>query len=211
MITIRNIEVKKENNYLVTIGLKPVIGAELKLLLYDRDINEYLKVSTYLIDYFVDYKPAIKDGETIGYHSWILKFVISGDHFNLFEAKPNGDDYMEGVDFAISVVVAQEEECSIRDVTAIFPLFSQMLAVSKGVLEGEMIDAVRYPSPDQMTGWWLTTELYDGNIESIQVIHYHHLAFKRPDIVKYMALPFGFRFQSGGANEVWFDENVLSS
>ena len=100
---------------------------------------------------------------------------MKSDHINMFGARPNGDDYIERVDFAISVVETQEKECSVRNVLPIFPLFSQMIAVSKGVLEGEIIDAVRYPSPDHMTGWWLTTELYDGNIESLQVIHYYHL------------------------------------
>jgi hypothetical protein len=209
MINIRDIEIKKNNDYLITAGLKRIIGFEITLLIRKLEVKRYLKVMSYLIDYFIDYKPVINNEQTIAYHSWLLKFVQLNDTFNLFEVDPNDESFIEGVDIAINIVALQEKECISNEVTPIFPTFSQMIVISKGVLEGKTVEGVRYPSPNHMTGWWLTTELYDNDVKSLQVIHYYHLVFKRSDIIKYLALPFGFRFSSGEANEVRFDENVL--
>jgi len=61
-----------------------------------------------------------------------------------------------------------------------------------------------------MTGWWLTTELYDDNVDSLMIVHYYHVAFNRPELLKYFALPFGFRFYiSKDEEEIWFDENAV--
>jgi hypothetical protein len=87
---------------------------------------------------------------------------------------------------------------------------NQLVVVSKGVYEGAVpIEGVRYHSPVHMSGWWLTTDEYDGNIESLKTIHFSHIIKKRPEVAVYMALPFGYRFNLGGESEhVWFDKEV---
>ena len=86
----------------------------------------------------------------------------------------------------------------------------QLVAISKGVLEGTVpVEGVRYPSPEHMSGWWLTTDEYNGNADSIITVHFEHIIDSRPDLAIYMALPFGYRFNLGGESEhVWFDESV---
>ena len=88
---------------------------------------------------------------------------------------------------------------------------SQLVVISDGVYEGRPVEGVRYPSPDHMSGWWLTTDAYNGDTGSLKTVHFHHIQECRPEIAMYMALPFGYRFQLGGDNEsVWFDEHVAS-
>ncbi|WP_259368131.1 MULTISPECIES: hypothetical protein [unclassified Colwellia] len=71
------------------------------------------------------------------------------------------------------------------------------------------MEGVRYPSPEHMSGWWLTTDEYDGNIDSLVTVHFQHIIEKRPELALYMALPFGYRFNLGGESEhVWFDQEV---
>lgn len=210
MKTIRNIEINSESHYLVTKGLSDFIKCEVSLLIKDKSIEQYTEVLEYLINYFIDYKPLINDEQTIAYHSWLLKVVVDNQLIYLYEVKKDGDGFIEGVDYAISVISEQKQECMKYDVVPSFPTFSQMIIVSKGVLEGEKIDAVRYPSPNHMTGWWLTTEQYDDDTNSLETLHYYHIVFKRPDIIKHLALPFGFRFFSGQEGDVWFDEEVLA-
>lgn len=95
---------------------------------------------------------------------------------------------------------------------SLFSYFLQKLAISKGVYEGMNCEGVRYPSPDHMTGWFITTNLYNGNIDSLMVVHYYHSVFKRPDLLTYLALPHGFRFLKDASNsEAWFDEKVYSN
>ncbi len=88
-----------------------------------------------------------------------------------------------------------------------------MIVISDGVFEGECVEGVRYPSPKHMTGWWLTTQKYNGDTSTLRVEHYYHLPEKRPDLIKYLALPFGFRFFQkdetvGREEEIWKDDNV---
>lgn len=86
----------------------------------------------------------------------------------------------------------------------------QLVVISDGVYEGAVpVEGIRYPSPDHMSGWWLTTNEYNGDSNTLKNVHFHHILEKRPEIAIYMALPFGYRFQLGGDEEsVWFDEDV---
>lgn len=108
------------------------------------------------------------------------------------------------------MVLKQEEICKKFKVSPRFPIFTQKVAISAGVLDGLPIEAVRYPSPYHMTGWWLTTTEYDGNVKTIKPVPCHDIAFNRPDIFKYLALPFGYRFFCGEETDIWFDEKVVS-
>ena len=42
------------------------------------------------------------------------------------------------------------------------------------------------------------------------VVHFYHVAFKRPDVLKYLALPSGYRFfLEPNKFEAWLDEKVI--
>ena len=86
----------------------------------------------------------------------------------------------------------------------------QLVVISDGIYEGVVpVEGVRYPSPDHMSGWWLTTNQYDGNTESLRTVHFEHIVEYRPELAIYMGLPFGYRIFLGAAEEnVWFDEAV---
>lgn len=211
MTSIKNLNISVDGEYLKTNGLIDKHGFEIILLIKKKTHEKYLEVFNYLISYIKDSKKEIIDGQTIAYHSWLLKFIQnSKNYFSIYEVTNSGNDFIEGVELAIEIIDAQMLQCDNFKVRPLFPTFSQMIVISKGVLDGCDVNAVRYPSPSHMTGWWLTTDLYDGNVNSLETIHYFHVVFKRPDVVKYMALPFGFRFFSGEeGGEQWFDADVL--
>jgi hypothetical protein len=75
-------------------------------------------------------------------------------------------------------------------------------------LQGDAVQGVRYPSPEHMSGWWITTDRYDGDIRSLTQEHLYHLTAARPDLARCLALPFGFRFDQASGEDVWFDEQV---
>ncbi|WP_442753151.1 immunity protein Imm33 domain-containing protein [Flavobacterium lindanitolerans] len=61
-----------------------------------------------------------------------------------------------------------------------------------------------------MSGWYLTTNLYNDDINSLKQIGLPDLARRRTELIKYLALDSSFRFFSDSKNdEVWFDEEVL--
>jgi hypothetical protein len=106
----------------------------------------------------------------------------------------------------------EEEQISLCDqYNAIHTPVSddQLVVISEGVYEGDPLEGVRYPSPKHMSGWWLTTDKYNGNPDTLKTEHIYHLVEKRPEVMKYLSLPYGFRFRTGGnIEDVWFDEKV---
>ena len=105
------------------------------------------------------------------------------------------------------------EICSMKGVNPALIDNNQLVVVSDGVLEGKLVEGTRYSSPEHMSGWWLTTEEYNDDVNSLKTEHFYHLIEKRPDLLKYMALPYGYRFFQDGyknnSEEIWFDEEIL--
>ena len=106
----------------------------------------------------------------------------------------------------------QQECCCNYNAQCVAPTGQQLVVISDGVLEGRApLEGVRYPSPKHMTGWWLTTNDYDGNTSLLRTVHFYHIVERRPEASVYMALPYGYRFQLGGEEEfVWFDDIVAN-
>lgn len=107
----------------------------------------------------------------------------------------NGDDYM-----------AETSELG----PTFAPQPDQLVVISEGVYEGDVVEGVRYPSPPHMSGWWVTTNRYKGNISSLKTVHFRHVAETRPDLARFWPLPFGYRFFSGDG-AVWFDQTVADA
>ncbi|MVA59613.1 hypothetical protein GOZ88_26380 [Agrobacterium vitis] len=112
-----------------------------------------------------------------------------------------------GVSKAVRVLEEQISLCKKFDANLSPPSFEQLAVISDGLWEGDAVKGVRYPSPPHMSGWWLITDRYDGNTKSLKTVHIRHVTYQRPEITKYISLPFGFRFSSQD-DEVWFDEKV---
>jgi hypothetical protein len=109
----------------------------------------------------------------------------------------------------------QLELCKQHNVKPLIPTIDQMVVISEGVFEGDLTEGTRYPSPNHMSGWWITTDRYNGDSTSLRTEHLQHIVEKRSDLLKYLALPYGFRFFQRGYKEntehVWFDQKVVES
>lgn len=112
----------------------------------------------------------------------------------------------------MSIELEQRKCCEHFDAEFTSIEDTQMVAISEGIYEGVVpVEGVRYPSPNHMSGWWHTTDDYDGNIDSIKTVHFSHIIEKRPELAIYMGLPNGYRFLLGNKEEsVWFDEKVAN-
>jgi hypothetical protein len=140
----------------------------------------------------------------------MLKDTPEGD-FEVFESTPEGTDYVRGASLTLRYWLEQSNIC--RQAGAPFepPYADQKVATSVGVMEGDVpVWGVRYSAPPHMSGWYLTTDRYSGNIEDLKVGHLHHLTALRPDLVRFLALPHGYRFELTGQGErAYFDAQVL--
>lgn len=225
--TYKNVDLIAAGEYLSTRGLAPVCGREIHILrrrqtagtsspmadspFGKEPMDQYIYALNFLIDYIVDCRPSIRPAETVAFHSWLLKFIDLGQTgYTLWEAKADGSGFQEGVEQALAAVVSQWEKCTAYGVVPHYPNFSSYVALSDGVYDGLDTEGSRYPAPDHMTGWYMTTIRYDGDMASMRIEHYYHLAFARPDLVPYLALPPGFYFeQNSGQVRVGFDKQLL--
>lgn len=97
-----SVTINIDTNHLFTRGLTPFSNHEIKLLIQDRAIEEYLSVVKYLIDYILSQKVKIIEEQTVAYHSWMLKFITGSDSYlHLWEVQSDGSGFAEGADVAI--------------------------------------------------------------------------------------------------------------
>ncbi|RKT01033.1 immunity protein Imm33 domain-containing protein [Chryseobacterium defluvii] len=202
MVSYEGIEINVNDNiYLETKGINSYLDKEIRVSIGNQHQDDYIDVIKYIIDYIIENKPIISENQNIGYYSWLLQFRLENkNYFDLYEVNSDGNDFNKGCDIAISITRSQSELCSHYGLPAQFPNFNQMIVISDGVYEGKDIEGIRYESPEHMSGWWLITDDYDNNIESLKTVHFHHVVFTRPDILKYLSLPFGYRFLMQNGN-----------
>jgi len=191
----KGIQILDNSKDIFTGGLLTSIDKEIKISIGSFEKRDYVNILQYIIDYVLNSKPEINDNQTIAYYSWLLQFKSDEQGFyEIYEVVGNGEGFIKGCETAISIIGKQSETCLSYNEVTLFPNFSQNIVKSKGVYEGKDIEGIRYDSPAHMCGWWLITDDYDDNINSLMNVHYYDVAFRRPDILKYLALPFGYRF-----------------
>lgn len=61
-----------------------------------------------------------------------------------------------------------------------------------------------------MNGWYIWSGEWSDSDIFFNPIHAEHLIEKRPEILKYLSLDVGFRFQIDrkGYEDVWYDEKL---
>ncbi|MBC8798477.1 hypothetical protein H0S63_22100 [Shewanella algae] len=192
-------------------GLEPLVGYELCVSSSDKTLSqECFDFIKFVADYILNNR-VIQHEETFLYGYWLTKvFLTDGHKLVFYEYNLEATDFIFGITNTLHFWKTQHEVCMTvnAEFSPIRP--DQLVVISDGVYEGEPTEGVRYPSPQHMSGWWLTTDLYNGDINTLKTVHAHHVAKKRPDLVKYFGLPFGYRFFAR-ENDIWFDSNIMNN
>lgn len=193
-----------------TDGLSKTLGYEISATVDNPSLikgcEQFVKfVLAYILDGHL-----INSGETIGYGYWITKAIANGGDLEFWEYNADATDYIFGVSNTLQYWQEQHQICEKISSMFIPPRADQMIVISDGVYEGEIVQGVRYQSPKHMSGWWITTDRYDGDVNSLKTVHAYHLTEKRPDLAKFLALSAGHRFYSD-SGEVKFDQKLLGN
>lgn len=210
-----HVRILRNDQSVFTQGLSTTGQSELRARFSDPELHgaaaEFL---VHIANYLMRSSRRIQSGETVEYGYWATRFVNSEDA--LLEAEEfdvDFRDFVPGVTRTLRYWREQKDVCDGVGAQFSPPRADRLAAVSDGVLEGDPVDAVRYPSPEHMSGWWFSTDRYNGDISSMRTEHLYHVTAKRPELAKYLALPPGFRFQTrpgfDGA-ESWFDPKVAA-
>lgn len=193
---------------LSTEGLAKRFGFDISTTIDNPGLEE---AAIDFIEWVVRYVEAgfkIASEETLGYGCWITKMHLS-DRRELvfFEQEPKTGAYVPGISTTLQLWSEQQALCARAGADYVAPTFDQMIVISDGVIEGDAAEGVRYPSPEHMSGWWITTDRFNDDIKTLKTVHRQHVAINRPDLVKYLGLPFGYRFH-GPTDDVWADEKI---
>jgi len=196
-----------------TVGLPSIGQAELRAEVRDPDLlGEAEEFLNYVSHYVTTSGKRIGPGETIAYGYWLVKFQAAGQNLlETWEYKPDASDFVQGANLTLRYWRDQHIVCKLHDAEFKPPRPDKLTVISAGVLEGAPAEGVRYPSPDHMSGWWITTDQYNGDIKTLKHQHTYHVTAARPELAKYLALPDGFRFNLSGTEDVWLDDKVASA
>ncbi|MGZ3182659.1 MAG: immunity protein Imm33 domain-containing protein [Telluria sp.] len=182
---------------MTTRGLRRSSGREISATISDRTFrNECLRFLHFVADYMRTNRP-INPEETLGYGYWITKAMAEGDDLlSFWEYDDEAVTFVPGITLTLRYWRDQHLVCD--QAVSVFspPRVDQLVVVSDGVLEGEPVQGVRYPSPEHMSGWWITTDRYNGDVATLKTLHAYHLTATRPDLARYLGLAYGFRFYS---------------
>lgn len=91
--------------------------------------------------------------------------------------------------------------------------FGLKLGVSENFFSGVLpLNGLRHPQDYPTCGWYLwASEQFSEADDFFQSLHVFHLVERCPKIIKYLALPVGWRFLiANDYEDVWFDENLLN-
>ena len=78
-----------------------------------------------------------------------------------------------------------------------------------GTNEG-VIHGLRHPPSADTTGWYIWRGEWSEADDFFKPLHVLHLTERLPEVLPYLALPPGWRFQlAPGHEDVWYDESLL--
>ena len=191
----RNTYIGESGDFLCTRGLENYNQKELWLKSFGNKGGE-LAFIYFIIDYILNDRRTIKENETMSYGLWLVKFIKAEDHFKIYELDPSFEEWQLGADNAIYYMEQQKLTCKQEGAEFSVPLFTQKIAISNGVLEGLIVQGIRYKEPEHMSGWYLTTSRYNTDIKNMNVVTMQALVVARKDLLQFLALPAGYFFET---------------
>jgi hypothetical protein len=163
----------------------------------------------YLITYLNSSKVRIQPGETLNYGYWLVKFQASnGSLLEVWEYEPTAVEFVRGATLALTYWRNQHRLCAKVGAAFTPPRPDRFVVVSDGTLEGKPVHGTRYPAPEDMSGWWILTDSWDGDANTLRREHLYHLTTARPELAQYLALPWGYMFDLRDEEKIWFDQKI---
>ncbi|MBV8206703.1 MAG: hypothetical protein JO041_07915 [Acidobacteria bacterium] len=195
-----------------TEGLDALGHPEIAASVKDEGLKGDLEDFLFFICRYVEGANRLGPGETLAYGYWLTRFEErDGKTLEVWEYNSNATQFVKGASLTLDYWHQQHATCLRYGTRFEPPRPDKLTVLSKGVLEGLPVQGVRYLSPEPMSGWWITTDQYDGNVKSLQREHTYHLTAARPELAKYLALPHGFRFDLSTGDDVWKDDRVAAN
>lgn len=110
------------------------------------------------------------------------------------------------------IILEQKAMCDKYGTDFVPSLDGWKVGVSRNISNGQMpINGLRHPTRQGTMGWYIWAGEYSDDPDFFEPIHVEHLQNKCPQVLKYLGLPPGWRFQidDKGYEDVWEDNTLL--
>ncbi len=204
---IRDVEFQSNRNEFYSIGLKPYIDKELKVLKKDLELEQLRPILTYLVEFIQDDKLTINDGDKLSCFTWSLRFKDDGDFFEIFEAYPEKEGFIPGLFITHQKLSQQLAVCEQLNIEPDFPLFDQFILVDPLVRTGLKVNLFRWNKEDPDSGWIAMTSEFKGTeFEKVPIGQFMtYIGYA----TQFMALPAGFKvIWDGNDAKIEFDDQL---
>ncbi len=123
----------------------------------------------------------------------------------------NGRDDLFNNDWLSVNLGKQKEICVIHD-SIWQPVHGKLNVGVSTDLSSIPLNGLRHPAEVGTTGWFIWSGEFSDDKNFFKPLCVEHLLQIRPEIVIYLGLDVGFRFQinSSGYQDVWYDESLLN-
>ena len=113
-----------------------------------------------------------------------------------------------------SLLVEQKMICLKHGADFLPPDENSKLGISLNVRDGmEPVNGLRHPSQGNMCGWYIWAgEGFEERDDFFVPLHLTHVRDWHPGVLRFLALPPGWRFLFAGEYEdIWFDPTLLDT
>jgi hypothetical protein len=148
----------------------------------------------------------------MNYGFWLIKFCLDDrSRLVIHEYDDIGTDFVVGAHLSMEFWRDQHRVCRLAEAAFEPPRPDSLAAVSSDLVQAGIAEGVRYDLGPDKSGWILTSRGYDGPVHSLRQEHLVHLVRSRRDLIRYLALPVGYRFWSDSEASVRFDPGVAAA
>jgi hypothetical protein len=115
---------------------------------------------------------------------------------------------------AIARTPKEDDLCKRLGVAAERPTAGSKLGIALSTLGQQPVNGLRHRATETTCGWyiWCGQELSPA-YDFFMPLHAEHVQEHLPEVLPYLALPPGYRFQidGDGWEDVWYDETLLQA
>ncbi|UUC44464.1 immunity protein Imm33 domain-containing protein [Flavobacterium cerinum] len=211
-LMVRDIAFYADGDHYYSKGLEVSIGKELKIAKYGLTLEELNPILHYLVEFIQDEKPVIKHGNKLTCFSWLILAHEEENFFEILEINPEQRGFAAGLNRTLNVLNQQLFVCDQLKVEPNFPDFDQIVSVDPLVKTGLPTHLFRWLSDFPDSGWVALTDNFDEETMSFEEMTVGQLMTLRPELIKFMALPFGYKVIWDGKDaKIAFDNNLINN
>ncbi|PTT70311.1 MULTISPECIES: hypothetical protein [unclassified Chryseobacterium] len=199
---IRDVEFYSDREYHYSKGLKPYLHKEIKIVKQDLSLENLGHILQYLVEFIQDEKPDIKSGDKVTCFTWNIMFQeVSSGFFEIFELIPEKLGFEPGLIRTLFVLNQQLLVCDQLKAEPDFPDINQIVLADPLTKTGLPIHLFRWKREYPDSGWMVITDDFDEEANEFEEMALGQFMMSRPEIVKFMALPAGFKI-------IWKDNDA---